>query len=392
MRLPRLVTSALAAVLGVARADADVMADAATIAEQGRALQEGFKDQDMPSWLSGKAGAEASREAVEEIYARSRQLVAQVLSQPASLEPLDTRRRIEVFVSLSLGDAALQEILKEASGRRDVVAVFRGVPEGASFTAGVRRIQGLASGIDPAPAVLIDPTRFRALGISDVPAIALLSDSGAVATASGITGIEAFLARVKSGKRGDMGRLGPVRAIAEPDLIAVMQQRLAELDLTSRKAAAMKRYFEKVDFLTLPTAEEPRRRTVDPTVLVTQDITDADGRVLLPAGHRINPLKHYPFSARLIVFDANDRAQRDLAQRVMRGANTKAILLTTRLDRGAGWEGLKRIEDEMRAPIYLLTAEVRERFQIERTVSVVTAKENAFEVLEMPATASEEDK
>lgn len=390
-RVSHLIISILLLPLGPVQVAAfDVATDAATVAEHGRALQNGVKDQEAPSWLREKDITEASREAVEEVYARSRRIVEHALNRAGALDPVG--RRIEVFVSLSIGDAALREVLEETSGRADVIVVFRGIPEALSFADGIRAIQRLARDFDTPPTIVIDPARFRALGVAEVPAIALHVDGNRIATARGITGIDAFLARVTSGKRGDMGRLGPVRPIAEPDLISVLEQRLLMRDFAPAKASAMKRYFGRVDFVPLPAAREPRRRSVDPAVIVTRDITDADGRVLVEAGRRINPLDLFPFGSRLIVFDATDRAQLEVARRAMREAESKAILLTTRLDRDAGWEGLKRLEDEMRAPIYLLTPEVRERFQIQRTVSVVAAKGRAFEIRELPAIQAEEGK
>lgn len=393
MRVSHFIISILLLPLGAVQVAAfDVASDAATVAEHGRALQNGVRDEEVPSWLRGKGIAETSHEAVEEVYARSRGIVEHALNRAGSLDPVGPGRRIEVFVSLSIGDAALREVLEEASGRADVVVVFRGIPETLSFADGIRAIQRLARDFDPLPTIAIDPTRFRALGVTEVPAIALHVDGKRIATARGITGIDAFLARVTSGKRGDMGRLGPVRPIAESDLISVLEQRLSMRDFAPAKASAMKRYFERADFLPLPAAREPRRRSVDPTVIVTRDITDADGRVLVEAGRRINPLDLFPFSSRLIVFDATDRAQLEVARRAMREVESKTILLTTRLDRDAGWAGLKRLEDEMRAPVYLLTSEVRERFHIERTVSVVVAKGRAFEIRELPAIQAEEGK
>lgn len=385
MRFSHLVVSAFLTVSVTARA-ADVMTDAATIAESGNKIRRGIEDQETPDWVKGSSKSRVSDDVVEEILVRSQRVIDQALSVDSDASAaIPSKRHIEVFVSVSLGEAALREIMEEASGRVDVTVVFRGVPESVSFAAGIRRIQSLVSGIEPAPTVVIDPTRFTALNVSDVPAIALLSDDRLIATASGITGIDAFLAQVNSGKRGNLGRLGPVRAIAEPDLIAVMQQRIVSLDLAQKSAGAMKRYFDKAEFVSLPSAEKPQARTVDPTVVVTQDIVDANGRVLVKAGRRINPLDGYPFSARLIVFDATSRSEREIARRVMHEGKFKAILLATRLDRESGWDGLKRVEDEMRAPVYLLTPEVRDRFGITHTVSIVEAKGKVFEIREVPA-------
>lgn len=146
----------------------------------------------------------------------------------------------------------------------------------------------------------------------------------------------------------------------------------------------------KVQFIQIPAVTEEHVRRVDPAIYVTRDITDALGNVLATAGTRINPLDKVPFAARIVVFDATDAAQRRTARMLARGAKSKVILLATRLDREAAWNGLRELEKQMRAPVYLLTPEVRDRFHIERTVSVIEAKGSMFEIREVPPTKAEE--
>lgn len=366
---------------------ADVMDDAASIAQQGKALQEDAEPLDLAPWLPPKAPVFS--DGIEETQAHSRRVIDAALSrvgidqQPAAIGR--DGRRVEVFVSLSLGDTVLREIFQEASGRDDVTVVFRGVPEGNSITEGIRRIHRILKGLESVPNVTIDPTKFRELHINAVPELVLFFDGAVVARATGTTGIDAFLTRVNSGLSGDMGKLGPAAVVTEPDLIEVMQSRLAALDLAGRMSNAMQRYLGEVDFVPLARATEARVREVDPTVYVRRDIKDASGHVLAAAGTRINPLDKVPFRSRIIVFDAMTAAERLLARRLRREARSKTILLTTRLDREAGWEGLRQLEDELRAPVFLLTEEVRRRFRIERTVSVVEARGMNFEVREVPA-------
>jgi conjugal transfer pilus assembly protein TraW len=363
---------------------ADVMEDAASIAQQGKALQEDVKPLDLAPWLRPKAPV--IPDGIEEIQAHSQRVIDAALGR-IDQQPAVRResRRVSVFVSLSLGDAVLREIFQEASGRDDVTVVFRGVPEGNSITDGIRRIHRILKELESVPNVTIDPTKFRELHINAVPELVLFSDGAVVARAKGITGIDAFLTRANSGLSGDMGKLGPVAVVTEPDLIEVMRSKLATLDLAGRMSNAMQRYLGEVDFVRIPRATEARVREVDPTVYVRRDIKDASGQILAAAGTQINPLDKVPFRSRIIVFDAMTATERLLARRLIREARSKAILLTTRLDREAGWEGLRQLEDELRAPVFLLTEEVRRRFRIERTVSVVEARGMTFEVREVPA-------
>ncbi len=371
---------------------ADATANAASIAEQGSALRENATREELPLWLRPKAIPEDD---IDVIQARSRRLVDEAMGQAVGQARIAglalPGRRVEMFVSLSLGDAVLREIFQEASGRSDVTVIFRGVPEGESITAGIRRIHSMLKKLDPVPNVVIDPRKFRERQVAAVPEVVLVSNATVIARAKGITGIDAFLRRVDSGKRGDMGLLGPTHAVIEPDLIEVMKKRLTALELRQKAGKAMQDYLSKADFVQIPPVTEERVRQIDPSIYVAHDITDASGRVLTAAGTKINPLDKVPFNARIVVFDATQEWQRGIARTLVRDAKSKAILLATRLDREAGWRGLRQLEEELRAPVYLLTPEVRDRFQIERTVSVIEARGRVFEVREVPAPRSRQD-
>ena len=372
-------------------AHADSVADAASIAQHGNTVQENANGSALPPSLGSNDLYKADIEAIQE---RSRQLIDEAMARatgnPRRADTASPSRHVELFVSLSLGDAVLREIFQEASARDDVSVIFRGVPEGESLTTAIRRIHRLIGRLEAAPNVVIDPTKFRQRQVTAVPELVLVSNRIVIARAKGVTGIEAFLRRVDTGRHADMGVIGPVQTIAEPDLIDVMQKRLTALDLRKKKTQAMQEYMSKVQFIQIPAVTEEHVRRVDPAIYVTRDITDALGNVLATAGTRINPLDKVPFAARIVVFDATDAAQRRTARMLARGAKSKVILLATRLDREAAWNGLRELEKQMRAPVYLLTPEVRDRFHIERTVSVIEAKGSMFEIREVPPTKAEE--
>ncbi len=52
-----------------------------------------------------------------------------------------------------------------------------------------------------------------------------------------------------------------------------------------------------------PSCPGTQRILIDPTVRVTQDVKDKQGRVIASAGELINPLSRFPQNLTMIIFD-----------------------------------------------------------------------------------------
>ena len=310
----------------------------------------------------------------------------QVEPSPYPIPPsVSGHRRLTIFISRSLADAELQKLFRRTGGYADVHFVLRGVKPGERINEAIRDVHRLLREIDPPPAVSIDPLAFRAAAVTSVPDMILEEDGKPLARVRGSTAIDWFLAQVAAGARGDLGIRGPVEAIAEVDLLDEIQRRLGALDGRQVLEGARRRYWRQVRWVELPAATEPRTRTLDPTFMAPQDLQAPDGRFIARAGERFNPLEQLPFTSALVVFDATDAKQLDAARRLAAEAGTaRVIFITTRLDREAGWEGLDRLEDRLGERIFLLTNEVRDRFQLERAPALVRAEGNRFVIREAP--------
>jgi len=134
----------------------------------------------------------------------------------------------------------------------------------------------------------------------------------------------------------DLGVIGPVYAIAEPSLIEVIQAKLREMQANGGLARLQResqvRIRREVEQPT-PVAgitKTIRARTFhfDPSIEVPHPILDADGRVIVAPGTRINPLDTVSLSRALLFIDARDTAQLDRAQRLLgeRKGQVKLIL------------------------------------------------------------------
>ncbi len=114
----------------------------------------------------------------------------------------------------------------------------------------------------------------------------------------------------------DLGQLGKSYPIIEPDLIETIKTMLqkkqdsGEMDvLNERLKGNAKTYVQRPPGVSLPKAAEYRGFAVDPTYTVSQDIRDAHGKVLFPAGYTINPLTIKPLTKALCFIDGDDVEQ-----------------------------------------------------------------------------------
>jgi conjugal transfer pilus assembly protein TraW len=290
---------------------------------------------------------------------------------------------ITVLVSRSLGDVQLKEIFALAADSPKTRVVFRGVDEDESLMDFIVGIHRLLAGMEPVPDVVLDPTPFVAAGTDIAPVLVAHGPNGELARVAGLADPQWLRARVLAGERGDLGVLGPVRIVTEPDLIGELQRRLAALDLDRMRERALERFWHRVGFEELPVASEPRTRRIDPTITAIADVRLADGDLLVEAGSRLNPLDQLPFTQRLVVFDATDPRQVRTARRLGREAGERRVLyLATQLEKD--WEAFSTLEDALDSPVYLLTPDVRERFALQRVPATVESLGGKFLVAEVP--------
>lgn len=318
-----------------------------------------------------------------------------------------------VFLSRSLGEAALKSVLERASAedRNNVVLVFRGVPEGKNINDGIAEIHQLGAKLNPMPNTVIDPTLFKKYDVTLVPTVvrvkghsviaeaAALKDGApggqerkfgdVVAKVEGLDNDMWLLDQIDAGERGDLGVHGDTQPISEPDLIEVMKAKAASIDWEAKKAAAIKNAWKHQTFLDLPKAEKARLRRVDPTILVDKDIKDFAGHPIRKAGDRVNPLEIQPFTLTLLVFDplSDDelqRVKRFLSRNRMAG-KPAPVLIATRIDKEKGWDSYKSLTDLFDQHLFVLNDEVKNTFEIEATPTVIRAdnREHVFLVEEL---------
>lgn len=295
--------------------------------------------------------------------------------------------RVMIFVSWSLGDKVLNEMFREASLEQNNILVFRGVKDNKNISKSLKEIQRLAAKFNPVPHIIIDPTLYSKYDVVRVPTIIFLNESRTkeISRVVGMLDPKWLIADTNEGNVGDRGIKGLTFEISEMDLTEVMKQRVAGVDWEAKKDGAVNRFWSKQQFIPLQPAVVNKTKIVDPTVYVTADIKDAKGSIIVPKGTKINPLKLHSFSQAIVVFNPTIKGQRELVDRkltVLRKKYSRITLIATNLETVKGWDAYKNLTDHFQAPVFKLTSDVAERFELEKTPSLITSEKFNFIVEE----------
>lgn len=393
------ISTAIALTLsGSLYAQASLTPDDMAMVEQAKELTQNTDMLDGVDWKSPKGFDAAYRDAtnlIERIKGNNKAF-SKKDQQEAQARENFSKQSIVVFASRSMGEEGLNNLFDAVSGMPDVVVVFRGIPQDANLGEAMLEIQSLISHRDPIPNVVINPVLFTEYDIESVPAIVVREgeEAGAgelpksIAKVYGLNNPSWLLERIKDGEAGDLGFKGPAVTISEPDLIELMKERFTKIDWEEKKEKAVKNFWHKQSFNELPVALQNRTREIDPSIHITEDIKTEDGAIVAAKGSIINPLSLRPFTQALVVFDPSSKKQvekvKETLPRIKNTAGVNRITyIVTKLDTEDGWDSYKEITDELDSPVFLLTPDVRDRFQIELAPSVVTAKAGSFIVEEL---------
>ncbi len=113
----------------------------------------------------------------------------------------------------------------------------------------------------------------------------------------------------------DLGVFGETFEIAEEDLLQRMMSKLQKMNQTGELKIAQKKVREKIkQNIAHPPAvqgitetEKEREYKFDPTITVTQDLADHNGKVFARAGELFNPLDQVKMSPMLFIDGDNEK-------------------------------------------------------------------------------------
>jgi conjugal transfer pilus assembly protein TraW len=134
----------------------------------------------------------------------------------------------------------------------------------------------------------------------------------------------------------DLGVIGPVYPIAEPSLLEVITSTLRDAQnsgllnrLQNDAQAGARRAIEQPTAVAgLARTTKPRTFYYDPSIVVPYAITDAEGKVLVTPGTKVNPLDTVSLSKTLLFIDARDGEQVKRAAGLFEGQAKLKVILT----------------------------------------------------------------
>ena len=118
-------------------------------------------------------------------------------------------------------------------------------------------------------------------------------------------------------KAEEIGRFGQTYPIQEKDMLAAIYEKLAGLEQSGWLANKQKEMQEQaLNSINHPAAVNglsiaSKNNTFyfDPTIIVTENITDQDGRLIVPVGTLVNPIEKIPLTKSMLFFDGEDAKQ-----------------------------------------------------------------------------------
>ena len=134
----------------------------------------------------------------------------------------------------------------------------------------------------------------------------------------------------------DLGVRGATWAVAEPDLLTEIEERLKALEasgaLARFEAEAVARARSRIEAPDrvpgIRPATESRTRRFDPSVTVREDIRADDGTLIAAAGTRIEPFAHTPLTRDLLFVDGTRPVE--IGWALAHGRPSKIVLVAGR--------------------------------------------------------------
>lgn len=114
----------------------------------------------------------------------------------------------------------------------------------------------------------------------------------------------------------------------------------------------------------------------DMTYTVPEDIKDATGRTMYAKGFKFNPADYVHMQQEIVIIDASNKIELEWAKKNSYLDSAKYMVL---LADGNAFE----VTEEFKKPAYYLTKEVADKFQIQKTPSIVKQIKNKIKVSEI---------
>jgi len=232
------------------------------------------------------------------------------------------------FFSFSMPEESIRLAIEDAlrinhKCEKRIVLILRGFIEN-SLKATIRKFYSLMKEERPEGdwPVTIDPPLFEKYNVQEVPVVVL--DNGEKTGQIKGLRIDAALEKLEDSLSA-LGKYGTTYPIKEMDIREVIASKAKELErrlkesINDMKTSAytLSRYEGRFE-----QAREDRVYYIDPSVVLTEDIRDHQGRILFPKGAFFNPADYLPLG-KYVILDGRNKKQVEFA---LKGEFKKMIL------------------------------------------------------------------
>ena len=268
------------------------------------------------------------------------------------------------FFSFSMPEEVILKVMRDAvsinrKGEEKVSLILRGFI-GNDLKATISYLYKYLSKIGEDLPIEVDPELFESFDIRVVPQIIKTDGEKKGVIKGDLISLSHALSLFREELK-DYGVFGRIYSIGEEDILKVFasKQKQIEEDLRKRlpeireRMLALKRYDGSFEH-----AREDRVYYINPKVILTEDIVDLEGNVLIPRGTVFDPTR-YVTLGRYVVIDGNSERQVEFA---LKGDFKKIILISGNLE---------KLVKTYRRPFYFANDELLERFRIKRVPAVI---------------------
>jgi conjugal transfer pilus assembly protein TraW len=347
-------------------------------------------DQDMDFQLAPRVSPELNREVLQALNAADNAPLDRLLKTIQSPQELNSNPGCSdgggegtwIFLSTSMTDHDVRQAIMD---NPESSLVFRGVPEGSSIDFISRYLSRILGDVDlekRLPTVSIDPRPFKRFGIHSVPAVAMANPEG-IAKVFGIANEQWLKTKTNEDGYKDYGIQGQILEIAEIDFLQDIQKRLAKLDYEEMERQAKESFWRKAPSEVLPFAAEDATRFIDPTFTLNKPLYTSDGQLVAPAGRSFNPFDYGQLSKRYLIIDPTSEEEVSWALGQMAKAHEAdqgVSIIATHLSSGEEAQMYNALMQRFGQRVFLLTKQIKQRFQIRFTPTLFQAQNRKIRV------------
>lgn len=291
----------------------------------------------------------------------------------------DFKNTFLYFYSHSMPDASIKEALRtivehnrQCRNGRQAVLVVNGFKDN-SFLEAIKAMHKIMDELkltDDLP-IQMNPDLFAKYDVKQVPQM-VIETKEAIGRIKGDISVS-YMIETLDRAVSDYGRYGNLYEIKEQSVVEFMQAKIAEAlekfkekaPEIAKKAMILSKYdgrFEK--------AKEDKVFHINPSIILTEDIADLNGKVLFPAGTVIDPTEHIALSGKYLIIDGNDESQVEYA----RDGVFEKIMIAS----GDASQVMKKIKKR----VYFVNDLIIQRFSISRLPSIIEQEGRLIRVTE----------